>query len=84
MTIFVVPPSFAELERRLRERATESAGEIDERLELARHQLAEADDFDYRVVNDSLERAVAELERVVTLELGEVRSGERRKDVSVD
>ena len=64
-TVFVVPPSFAELERRLRSRATESSGEIDERLDLARRQMAEQDDFDVVLVNDDLERAVTELEELV-------------------
>ena len=70
VTIFVQAPSFAELERRLRDRATESAGEIGERIELARHQMEEADDFDYVVTNDDLERAVGELEELVRRALG--------------
>jgi guanylate kinase len=70
VSVFVAAPSFGELERRLRERATESAGEIGERLELARRQMEEADEFDYVVTNDELERAVAELERVVNREIG--------------
>jgi guanylate kinase len=65
VTIFVKAPSFDELERRLRERATESAGEIGERLELARQQLAQEDEFDHVVVNDDLERATAELVEIV-------------------
>jgi guanylate kinase len=65
LTIFVTTPSFDELERRLRERATESAGEIGERLELARRQMAEQDDFEHVVVNDELERAVGELDRLI-------------------
>jgi len=65
VTIFVQAPSVEELERRLRERATESAGEIDERLDLARRQTAEAGDFDHAVVNDDVERAVAELDELV-------------------
>jgi guanylate kinase len=65
VTIFVAPPSFDELERRLSSRATESAGEIGERLELARRQMAEEDDFDFVVVNDDLDRAVVELEQVI-------------------
>lgn len=69
VTIFISVPSFAELERRLRERATESSGEIEERLELARAQMEEADDFDYVVVNDDVERAVTELDGIVTNEL---------------
>jgi guanylate kinase len=65
VTIFVEPPTFAELERRLRERATESAGEIGERLELARRQAEEAGDFDHVVTNDDVERAVGELGAIV-------------------
>jgi guanylate kinase len=64
-TIFVQPPSFAELERRLRERATESAGEIGERLALARRQAQEAGDFDHVVTNDDVERAVGEIEAIL-------------------
>ncbi len=63
--MFVTPPSFDELERRLRARATESTGEIDERLELARRQMTEQDDFDFVLVNDDVERAVAELQLLV-------------------
>ena len=69
VTIFVRAPTFAELERRLRERATESAGEIEERLARARQQLDQADEFDYVIVNDDLERAVDELVGIVEREL---------------
>lgn len=64
VTIFI-SASVEELERRLRERATESTGEIGERIALARHQLEQADDFDYVVENDELDRAVEELTRLV-------------------
>jgi guanylate kinase len=60
VTIFVTAP-VEELERRLRDRATESTGEIGERIALARQQLEEADSFDYVVENDDLERAADEL-----------------------
>ena len=69
VTIFVDAPTFDELERRLRERATESAGEIGERLALARQQREQADEFDHVVVNDDVERAADELEEIVTREL---------------
>jgi guanylate kinase len=69
VTIFVKAPTFAELERRLRERATESAGEIGERLALAREQLAQEGEFDYVVVNDDLARATAQLVEIVRREL---------------
>jgi guanylate kinase len=65
VTIFVTAPTFEELERRLRARATESAGEIGERLELARQQLELADEFDHVIVNDDLERAAAEAQAIV-------------------
>jgi guanylate kinase len=65
VTIFVKAPSFAELERRLRERASESAGEIEKRLAVAREQLTLEDEFDHVIVNDDLDRAVDELEGVV-------------------
>jgi guanylate kinase len=65
VTIFVSAPSFDELARRLRERATESSGDIGERLEVARGQMDEAGDFDHVVVNDDVGRAVGELENVV-------------------
>jgi guanylate kinase len=68
VTIFVTAP-IAELERRLRERATESAGEIEERLALAREHQKLAGAFHYVVVNDEVERAVDELDEIVTKEL---------------
>jgi guanylate kinase len=64
VTIFI-SASVEELERRLRERATESTGEIGERIALARHQLEQADEFDHVVENDELDRAVEELTRLV-------------------
>ena len=60
VTIFI-SAAVDELERRLRERATESTGEISERIALARRQLDEANRFDYVVENDELDRAVEEL-----------------------
>jgi guanylate kinase len=64
VTIFV-SAEVEELERRLRERATESTGEIGERIALARRQLEQAEEFDYVVENDDLERAVRELTELV-------------------
>ena len=69
VTIFVTAPSKEELEHRLRSRATESEGEIDERLAVAEQQLELESVFDYRIVNDDLERAFAELEEIVRGEL---------------
>ena len=65
LTVFVTAPTFEELERRLRARATESAGEIGERLALAREQLELAGEFHHVVVNDDLRRAADEVEGLV-------------------
>ncbi len=62
---FIHAPDFEELERRLRERATESAGEIEERLALSRRQLDQAEQCDYLIVNDEVERAAEELSGIV-------------------
>jgi guanylate kinase len=69
VTIFVEAPSFEENERRLRARATESEGEIEERLDLAREQLSRSGEFDYLIVNDDVDRALVELEGIVKREL---------------
>jgi guanylate kinase len=64
VTIFVTAP-IEELERRLYDRATESSGEIGERLRVAKEQLEVADRFDFRVENRDLDRAVGELSELV-------------------
>ena len=68
ITIFIAA-DVDELERRLRERATESTGEIGERITLARRQLERAHEFRYMVRNDELERATAALAALVECEL---------------
>jgi len=68
VVIFVDAP-LAELERRLQARATESAGEIGERVALAHEQKQHANEFDYVVQNDDLARATDELAGIVTREL---------------
>jgi len=68
VTVFVDAP-LDELERRLRERATESTGEIGERLDLAREQKTRAGEFNYVVENRDLSRAVDELLAIVDREL---------------
>jgi guanylate kinase len=64
VTIFISAP-VDELERRLRERATESSGEIGERIALAQEQLEQAGSFDHVIENDELDRAVEELTGLV-------------------
>jgi guanylate kinase len=77
MTIFI-SARVDELERRLRERATESSGEIHERIELARKQLDQAGEFDYVIENDDLERSVGELTTLVRGLIGATATMPRR------
>lgn len=57
VSVFLLPPSPQVLEERLRGRGTETAGELERRLETARHELERRDEYDHRVVNDILEEA---------------------------
>jgi guanylate kinase len=64
ISIFIMPPSVAELERRLRSRRTDTDRVINRRLRDALSDMSHWEDFDYVVINDDLETAVAELEAV--------------------
>ncbi len=68
--VFIAPPDPASLRHRLESRGTDSLEAIDSRLEVAQQELAAQDEFAHRVVNDELERAAGELERIVRAELG--------------
>ena len=68
VTVFI-SADVPELERRLRERATESTGEIGERIALARRQLEQAHRFRYMVRNDDVARAMGALTALVECEL---------------
>ncbi len=63
--IFVLPPSFAELKRRLEARGEESRAVIKKRLELARKEIRSYPMFDYVILNDKLKDAVKELEAII-------------------
>ncbi len=65
VTIFVRPESVAELERRLRNRGTETEEAIERRLSVARRELASADRYQFQVVNQSVEEAVQEILAIV-------------------
>lgn len=65
VTIFLLPPDEAVWEQRLRHRGTESEEDIQLRLQIGKRELSEADQFDYRVVNDDLDRCVADVERIL-------------------
>lgn len=66
--IFIAPPSWEELERRLIERGTDSQEKIQKRLERAREEFASAGDYDYIVINDQVAHAAKELEAIMLAE----------------
>ena len=66
LAIFIQPPSVAELKRRLEGRGTETPETLKKRLDRAEEELGFAPRFDLRIVNDDLERAVAEVHAAVT------------------
>jgi guanylate kinase len=68
--VFIAPPEPAVLRERLNARGTDAPEAIDARLEVAAQEMAAQDEFAYRVVNDDLTRAAAELEGIVRTELG--------------
>ena len=65
ISIFIQPPSIDELRRRLDSRATDSPESIDARIDRAKYELDQAPRFDARIINDDLERAVADARRVI-------------------
>ncbi len=67
--VFIEPPSMAELERRLRSRGTEKEEVIQRRLHEAEVEMAQRDFFDHRVVNDNLDEAEKELDRLMYPEM---------------
>jgi guanylate kinase len=66
--VFVLPPSFAVLEQRLRARSTDSADAMTQRLQTARAEVDAVEEYDYVVVNDVLERCVGEIAAIVAAE----------------
>lgn len=65
LQIFILPPSFSELEQRLRSRAQDSEAAITRRLETAKVEIAAAQEFDLQITNGDLETALSELEKVL-------------------
>ncbi len=75
VTMFVYPPSFAELERRLRSRKTETEEKILGRLAKGRRECELAEEYDYIIINDDLDKAAAEAAAIMTAE--KCRTAER-------
>jgi len=68
VTIFIAPPSLEELERRLRNRGTENDATIQLRLKNAEMEMAALDEYDYVVVNDDVQAAISQVEKIIAEE----------------
>jgi guanylate kinase len=66
LAIFVQPPSYDELERRLRFRSTETEEKIAQRMAKARKELSAASEFDHVLINDDLDKAIAAAKTIVS------------------
>ncbi len=66
VTVFIMPPSYAELKRRLSGRGTETQELIDKRMKEALNEIARATEFDYIVVNDDIQTAVDDIIEVIS------------------
>ena len=78
--VFVLPPSGAELVRRLKARQTEGPAALKRRMEIATEELAAVPEYDYVVVNDELDRAVGDVEAILS---AEIRRNTRRDGLPV-
>ncbi|MGE3364104.1 MAG: guanylate kinase [Rhizobiaceae bacterium] len=68
VSVFILPPSMAELKARLKRRAEDSDDVIERRLQNARLEMEHWRDYDYVVINEDLDRAFAEVKAIVTAE----------------
>jgi guanylate kinase len=68
VSIFLLPPSLRELDRRIRNRRAESADQMQKRLRRAQMEMGRKEEYDYRVVNDSKDMAVEEVKTIIARE----------------
>lgn len=66
--IFIMPPSVEELRDRIKDRGSETEETMNKRLHEAMNDLAQADKYDYRIVNDDIDAAVTEMQRIMIKE----------------
>jgi len=68
VSVFILPPSFEELRRRIEKRGTEDVEVVNKRLERAKKEIAYASNYDYIIVNDNLKDAVEGLRSIIKAE----------------
>lgn len=69
VSIFIIPPSFDELEKRLRDRNSENEAEIERRMSNARIEIGQLDSYDYVILNDDVERCTEDFLSIVRAEM---------------
>lgn len=65
LSIFIMPPNFEELERRLINRGTDSMDNIKKRLEIAKKEISYSNKYDYIIINDNMEKTIDEIENII-------------------
>lgn len=84
VSVFILPPSIAELERRLKRRAEDEERVIRRRLKTAESEIAHWNDYDYVLVNEDLERCYGELKQILNTErLKRHRQPQLQSEISV-
>jgi guanylate kinase len=78
VSIFILPPSRQDLEKRLRARSENSEEEVQQRLERARQEILHHKDYDYVVINDDVDRAGREVQAIATAARSRTADNERR------
>lgn len=84
ITVFISPPTPEELERRLRERGTETPEDIDFRLANAESEMAAASRYGYLIINDELKQAVRDLQAIVVAERRRQNTAQVKRSVLKD
>ncbi len=80
VSVFLMPPSIRVLEDRLRGRKTEDEETINHRLVIAREEIKKASEYDYIVVNDTIENVVARIETIIDAE--RLKTSKNKKIIS--
>lgn len=80
VSVFIMPPSSEELVERLKKRNTDRAKDVLVRLSVSKEEIAAADEYDYLIVNEDLERAVEELRAVIEIERSKKKSTKGKKN----
>lgn len=69
LSLFIMPPNFDELEKRLKNRNTDSDDDIKRRLDIAKKEICYKDKYDYIVINDDIEKAVLNIKNIINTEI---------------